>query len=152
MEPLIIKFKTLAGVEMQYQLTPLLRREAAEVFHNTVQVLLGAVASLSEDAESSVSLLTAIKSLDFKTFWSLAEKLFRNCVVMGPPGIGYVEIRDLNTTDYFADKPDELYVATYHAVQANWPDFFGRVAKALGGFDLGALAAQSTSTASKDTK
>jgi len=128
MEPLNIKFKTLDDREVEYQLTPLKRKEAALVFHNTLVVVLKAMGEVSADEDKQGALLKALDVLDFETVWGLASKLLRNSIIKSDKG--FVEVKNLDECDYFTDRPDEMYLAIFHAVKANFPKFFsGMMAK-----------------------
>ncbi len=112
--------KGLDGVEKHYIFEKLKGKEALRVFHNTTLLLVPILAGLkgiqSKD-EMSVSALIdglseAVLTLEFDSVWALAEKLFF-CVM--------VEEVEINIEEYYADQPDELYIALFHAIKLNFP-------------------------------
>ena len=120
-----IKVKTLEG-EKEYNFVLLKRKEAAEVFHNTLLVVAGAFSELVKaDKSKPEDLLIAMKTFDFDTLWSLAEKLLRGVMIDGS------EIGDLEETSYFEEQPEELYIAVWHGIQVNYPKVFSKIRERL---------------------
>jgi hypothetical protein len=131
MRDLEVEVKTLEGVK-KYSFVALRRKEAARVFHGVLEVVIVAVANIAEansQDERAAAIMRAVKTLDFETFWGLARTLLRFVIVDGK------EIQDIEETDYFEDRPEELYIATVHAILENWPKLFSRVRESLTGFD-----------------
>jgi len=132
-----VKFKNLEGVEKEYVYVALKRKEAVRVAHTTLQSLFGAIAGMGSDGGAAIA--SAVKALDFDVFWSLAEKVLKCVIVDG------VEISDINNSDYFAEHIDELYLAVYHGIEANWPKVFFQLREALtasvvaAGLEMGSL-------------
>lgn len=122
-------FKTLDDREVTYQFTALKRKEAALVFHNTLRTLLSGLAGAGRE-DGGVDFVEALKGFEFELFWSLAKKLLKFCIVTSDKGV--VEIKDLDATDYFEDRWDELYYAVFHAVKENYPKFFSGLMESLG--------------------
>lgn len=123
--------KTFEG-EKEYIFCALVRKDAARVFHNTLTTLISAVAdvAVSKGESQTDAVFKAIKTLDFDTVWDLAEVLLRFAILDGE------EIQDLNETDYFTDRPEELYLAVFHAVMLNYPKVFLKLGEVVKGFDL----------------
>lgn len=125
--------KTLDG-EKVYTFRLLRQREAARIFHETVSVLLTAFASaMGGDAAAKID---AIKSVDFDTFWDLAAALLKGCIIrprIDTPDF-FITVEDLNTCEYFDDAREELYIAVYYALVANYPKSFARVERAFKDF------------------
>lgn len=129
---LTVQAKTLSGEVRSYQFCKLRHREAAEVLHNTLQAVIVSLAEMFSAMSpgefgglSNLKLipidkvLSVAKQLDFGTVWGLASVLLRNAVLdnqtIGP---------DIDKTDYFTGRHDELYIALYHAVKENYPELF----------------------------
>jgi hypothetical protein len=125
------KVKTLEG-EKEYVFCALVRKDAARVFHNTLSAVVSAVAgiSASSDEDKADAVFKAINTLDFDTLWGLAEVLLKFAILDGE------SIEDLNDTDYFNERPEELYLAVFHAVLLNWPSVLLKVREALSGSGL----------------
>jgi len=123
--------KTLEG-EKEYIFQALIRKDAARVFHNVLTAVVSAVADIAvaEGASQTDAVFKAIKTLDFDTVWDLAEVLLKFSFLDG------TEIKDLNDTDYFTDRPEELYLAVFHAVQLNYPKVFLKLKETLSGSGL----------------
>jgi hypothetical protein len=102
------------------------------VFHNTLTTLVSAVADVAVNKGESQTdaVFKAVQTLDFDTVWDLAEVLLRFAILDGE------EIQDLNETDYFTDRPEELYLAVFHAVMLNYPKVFLKLREVVKGFDL----------------
>lgn len=113
----------ITGETKVYKFVPLKRKEAAEVFHNTLLAILSVVGNSTTEKESSglQSIMAALKGIDFETFWSLAEKLLAFVIIDNE------EIKDINETDYFNENPEELYLAVFHAILSNYPSVFGKL-------------------------
>lgn len=126
--------KTLEG-EKQYVFVALTRRDAMEVFHGVLSTVIGAVTEISTADKDNATdeVFSALRKIDFETVWSLASKLLKFAMLDG------VEIKDLDDTDYFDDRPEELYLAVFHAIRLNWPGVFEKLKNALSGLDLGSM-------------
>jgi hypothetical protein len=129
-----VEIKTLEGTK-KYAFQLLTRRDAAEVFHNSIQTILKAIAGVDlgamQKGDVSVdSLVKGLSSVDFDTVWGLGEKLLRFVQIDGE------EIADINESDYFGENPEELYLAIVYAVKVNYPKVFSKLRKALQGFGL----------------
>ena len=111
----------ITGETRVYKFVPLKRKQAAKVFHNTLFAILSTLSGVSSNKDS---LSSALNNLDFDTFWSLAEDLLQFVIIDN-------EEIDINDTDYFEDKPEELYLAVYHAVIKNWPGVFGKIQEVM---------------------
>ena len=121
--------------EKLYKFRILTRREAARVFHNSIKLILKALSGLSGD-DKSTKIVEAIDSLDFDHVWNLAKVLLKNCIIspnMENPQ-HMITISNLDETDYFDDCREELYIALYYSLKANYPKSFSRVAEKLQGF------------------
>lgn len=126
---IVVEIKSIiTGKTKVYKFVPLKRKEAAEVFHNTLLAILSVIGSTSQETGSSSlqTIMQALKGIDFVTFWSLAEKLLRFVIIDNE------EIVDINETDYFRDNPEELYQAVFHAVLKNYPGVFGKIQGVIG--------------------
>jgi len=140
---LAVKVKTFEG-EKDYLFVGLKRIEAMRVFHNVLLTVLEGIAQVGNaktDEAKGLAMLSAIRVLDFDTFfYKLAVPLLNNVIIDDE------EIGDLESTEYFETRPEELYLAVYHAILLNYPDFFGKVREALGkalkGFDLANIKAK----------
>jgi len=131
MRDIEVDVKTLEGIK-KYSFIALRRKEAARVFHGVLEVVVVAIAKAAEsgnEAERTGAILDAIKTLDFDTFYDLARTLLRFVVIDGE------EIADIEKSDYFTERPEELYIATVYAILENWPKLFSRVRERLAGFD-----------------
>jgi hypothetical protein len=110
----------------------------------------------NEDEEllqSISSIGEAIDAIEFDTVYKVADILFAGGMVASCTtdpihnGSCTLEFAELpksgkrrmgdNGEDYFRDHPDELYVAVFKAINANWPKVFTRAREKLKG--LGAL-------------
>lgn len=131
-----VTVKTLDG-EKLYTFRLLRQKEAAKIYHKTVSVLLSALAQAA-GGDGPASKLEAIKAVDFETFWTLASTLLKSCDIrpnpQGNPDY-FITVKDLDTCEYFDDAREELYIAVYYALQANYPKSWARVEKAMG--DIG---------------
>ncbi len=128
------------------------QKEAAKIYHKTVSVLLSALAQAA-GGDGPAAKLEAIKAIDFDTFWTLASTLLRGCNIrpnpQGNPEF-FITVEDLDTCEYFDEAREELYIAVYYALRANYPKSWARVEKAMG--DIGprieAMMTRESSTAS----
>lgn len=136
---LVARIKGLDGVEKEYRFVPLTRRDAVQVFHESLQVILRAISgasgalqvdktSLRKSTIEPLKALEGLSRVDFETVWALAEKLLAWVVIDGET------FEDINQTDYFGDNPDEIYLAVYHAVSLNYPKVFSGLPGLLAGF------------------
>ena len=121
-----VKIKNFSGEEKEFNFVALTRKNAMNVFHDSISAILSAIAEINEDSKD-VSVFKALKAIDFDMFWSLAEKLLKHVIINGQ------EITDINETDYFDDNPEEMYLAVYHAIRLNYPKVFSKVQRALKG-------------------
>ena len=122
-----VKIKNFSDEEKEYNFVALTRKEAMNVFHDSISAILSVIAEIN-DTSNEMSIFKALKAVDFDTFWGLAEKLLK-CVL-----INDAEIRDINQTDYFDENPEEMYLAVYHAIRLNYPNVFSKVQRVLSGF------------------
>ncbi len=126
--------KTLDG-EKLYTFRLLRKKDAARIYHRTVSVLLSAIAQAVGDGGPAAK-IEAIKAIDFDTFWDLASTLLKDCFIRpnsdNPDHI--ITIDSLDDAEYFDDEREELYIATYYALKANYPKSWGRIEKAMGDF------------------
>ena len=97
------------GTKKKASLVLLKRKEAAEVFHTVLRTMF----SSGSDIDN------VIRAMEFDNLWLLASKLLRGAVINV-----HTEITTLEETDYFEDKPDELYILMVQGVMNNWPNFF----------------------------
>lgn len=127
----LVKVKTLEGVK-DYNFLLLKRKKAAKVFHESLSVIVRAVSELAmANKKFDVSKIgQAISALDFETLWGLGEDLLAFVIIDGE------EIEDINKTDYFTDRPEELYVAIYNAIAVNYPKVFLKLKGAASAFGL----------------
>jgi hypothetical protein len=88
----------------------------AEVLSGKVDDLLGRIDSITE-------------AVDFDTFWGLAEELLHGATIKPDLNnlLEIIQIEDLNTTNYYDERPEERYIATFYAIRANYPKSFSRV-------------------------
>lgn len=124
--------KTLDG-EKLYKFRLLKRREAAKIYHTSVQTVVKLIAG-AVGADTVEAKLLAIDSLDFDTIWNLASVLLKDCVVI--PNMENMQYMiplgsNLDDCDYFNDNNEELYIAIYHALRVNFPKSFSRLEKRL---------------------
>jgi len=125
-----VKVKTLDG-EKEYNFVLLKRREAAEVFHNTLLVLAGALSEVVKSGDNTdFDLGKALQALDFSVLWDLATKLLSGAMVDGN------ELGELEESSYFEEQPEELYIAVWHAIQANYPRVFSKIRERLSGSSI----------------
>ena len=136
---LLAKAKTPSGVK-EYEFLALSRKEAMKVYHESLssiaQVVSKAVQSLQIDrgnlGKSKIDLgagagglLSGVAGIPFEKLWEVAEHLFKGAILGGE------ELGPLESCDYFDDKPEEFYIALYHAIRLNYPMVFSQVQKLL---------------------
>jgi hypothetical protein len=135
-----------------YTFQLLKRKKAARVFHESLQQIIKLIAGAVDKNAGTAGLIQAVESLDFNTFWGLAQTLLRGGNVRpDPENAGHVvPFGNLDETDYFEDCREELYLAVYHALKVNYPKSFSRLATKLGDFgqQIEAMAGQASSIAS----
>ena len=126
--------KTLDG-EKLYTFRLLKKKEAARIYHTAVSAILSAIAQAA-GGEGPTAKLEAIKAIDFDTFWGLAHTLLKGCVIRENPDNpdDMVQVNDLDECEYFDDLREELYIAVYYGLKANFPKSWGRIEKAMGDF------------------
>lgn len=110
-----IKYKSLDGKEHEAFIWPLKRKEGIKVLHTLIQTIGGLV--LGSD------IFSILKAIDLDVFMSIANPLLRNAV------IDLKECKDLESFDGFNGSFTDVYVLTFKALEANYPDFFGLLAK-----------------------
>ena len=106
--------KGFDGVEKEYVFNKLRGKEALRVFHETA-VLLAPVLGAFEGAQEGSFLKgmsEALSKIPFDDVYCLAERLFL-CLI--------VDKDEVNIDEYFAPRPEEFYLALYHAVKLNFP-------------------------------
>lgn len=136
--------KTLNG-EKVYKFKLLRRKQAARIYHNTIKALLGALASVAgkDGKKSAESIARAIDGLEFDLVWELAEALLKGAVIQPDPDNlnNVVSITNLSESDYYDEEREELYIALYHALEANYPKSFALARGRLQdtGIDLASL-------------
>lgn len=134
----MVKVKTLDGEKIYvFQLMKAL--ESQRVFHETIRTLFSSIASVADPDGGGLNISnigTAMKMLDFETFHELAKILLRGATVKPDPDNlkKIIPIKNLDDCDYFLDCPEEIYIAVYHALRANYPKSFSRLASKLGDF------------------
>ncbi len=145
--------KTLDG-EKLYTFRLLRKRDAARIYHQTVSVLISTIAQAVGDGGPAAK-IEAVKAIDFDTFWGLASALLKGCAIRPNPDNPdhIVSIGDLDDTEYFDDEREELYIAVYYALRANFPKSWGRIEKAAAGFGpkLAAMVTPSSTALTPDT-
>jgi len=126
--------KTLDG-EKLYTFRLLRKKEAARIYHTTVSTVLAAIAQAA-GGEGPTAKLDAIKAIDFDTFWGLARVVLRKCDIRPDPDNPdfFITIDDLDNAEYFDELREELYIAVYYGLKANYPKSWGRIEKAIAGF------------------
>ena len=129
----------LDGTKKNYNMMPLKRKEAVQVFHRVLQNVLGVLAQAGQsDGATMTDLFSALKTIEFEDFWWMAEKILKFVVVDNQ------EIRDINDTDYFVDNIDELYLAVFHGILENYPKVFFQFKGLLNGLQLRKVMTDST--------
>lgn len=123
------KIKNLSGEQVTYNLLPLKRKEAAYVSHTFLQTLLRGFAKASQGGQEA--LLDALSMVEFDTLWDLASILLRDAEIHTPNGIERID--NLDRTEYFEDRPEELYMAVAYGIKENYPGVFSRVRGLLDG-------------------
>lgn len=113
------EYKSLDGEVRKCTLTPLKRKEALRVFHTA----LGSVVIAITDSEKGkgIDIEKVVNALDFDKLWDLADSLLEHAV------IDTFEIKSIDDTDFFEDKPEELYIILIKAIKENYPDFFTKL-------------------------
>lgn len=126
-------FKNFNGDVVECNFIPLKRKEAAEIFHKSISTAIGIVqegflgVDFKSELEIGMAIAKGLKAIDFELFWSIAERVLKFAIINGK------EITDLNTTEYFEKHPEELYLATFHAIKENFPGVFFQLAAGLSG-------------------
>ena len=132
--------KNISGDEKVYNLLPLKRKEAAWVAHTFLRTLLRSLSDIINKGGQE-ALFDALASIDFSTIWRLGGILLKNAEIRCPDRI--VRIDDLEECEYFEDNPEELYLAIFHGVKENYPNFFSKGLLGLVHGGLGPQASQS---------
>jgi len=114
------EFRNLKGEVKKVDLVPLKRKEAAEIFHNTLAAILVSISSDSKNPLPDI-----LKTLDFNKLWDMGTKILRFAFINNE------EIKSLDETDYFERNPEEFYIILFHGIKANFPDFFSNMTDLL---------------------
>jgi aminopeptidase N len=121
---------TLDGVE--YSLTPMKQKVAANVFHNCLSHVLAAIAQAvtgDTDAEKMAKFAQALgKVATFDDVWFILENMMRHAMVDDK------EIGDLNGSDIFDENPHHMYLVIFHGVKGNWPNYFSKMEAKMSDF------------------
>jgi hypothetical protein len=131
-----VNVKTLDG-EKVYKFKLLKARENMRVYFGTIKNLMQSFAVLASDYKgfNVASIGTAIKGLEYDVFIDLAKTLLRGTIIMPNPDVDKFEtIDNLEECEYYIDKPEEMYVAVFEALKANYPKSFSRLAKKVEDF------------------
>lgn len=115
--PLKIEYKDFGGRSHSAHVQPLVQKSGVRIFHQLMRAF-GSVNrdALTDDASAGIAIL---QSLDFDAIWAIACELFKYST------IDDTEVKDLESSEIFAGKIGEFYAATFAALGANYPDFFG---------------------------
>ena len=119
----------LSGVE--YSLTPMKQKRAANVFHNCLGRVLSAVAGAvtgETNEQKMASFAKAIAKTEFDDVWFILENLMVNAMVDGK------EIKELESSGIFDENPHHMYLVIYHGVKGNWPGYFSKMESKMSGF------------------
>jgi hypothetical protein len=116
------------GEEVTYNLLPLKRKNAAYVSHRFLQTLLKGFAKAAKGGQEA--LLEALSAIEFDVLWDLASILLKGAEIHGAGGIARID--NLDESEYFEDRPEELYLAVFNGVKENYPGVFSRVRGLLG--------------------
>ena len=109
------------GEDKEYQIYTLVRKDAMRVMHTTLSPVMMAIASIAKNKES-MDFGGIIKSLDFDVVYDIGEKLLSGAMV---------NKEEIDFEDYYGEHPTELYIAIYKCLQANYPDVFTKLQKAI---------------------
>jgi hypothetical protein len=148
------KVKTLDG-EKIFIFELLNAKDNMRVFHDVVQTLIASIASVADLDGGGVELSRlgdAVQMLSFDKVRNLAKLLLTGMQIK--PDMKnlnkIVVIDDIDDCEYFMDCPEELYIAIFHAIRANYPKSFSRLATKMGGFGqrVGTQVAKLSGTAS----
>lgn len=114
---------TSGGKRHTFSLTPLKKKTAANIFHNILLSVLDTITAVIggddvKEEEILAGLAKGLKSLDFDSFWFIAERLFQFAVVDD------VDTKKLEDADWWVDNNVLLYKATLKAIKENYPNVF----------------------------
>ena len=70
-------------------------------------------------------MMAGLKSLDFDSFWFIAERIFKFAVVDGD------EVKSLEDQEWARSNPLLLYRATFEGVKRNFPEVFQKLGNSL---------------------
>ena len=118
--------------DVEYSLTPLTQRVAANVFHNCLVRVVASItkaASGATSAEKMDKLAEAISSqLKFDDVWFILSKMMAHALVDDD------EVGDLDTSKVFDENPHHMYLVLYYGIKGNWPKVFSKLETKMGGF------------------
>ena len=114
--------KDLGGEKKSYAVFAMNTADNLHVLHEVlrpvIKLLIGLGKSKDDEAKQLDGLASALDFFDYPTIKLLATKLLTPFVVDDEEYGGPYQC------DYFRDNPDELYIAIYHALVANYPKVF----------------------------
>ena len=148
------KIETFDGLKI-YNFQPLKTRDSLRLYFKTVQTLSATVAEAigSADGVNMGNIAKAIRQIDYDTVMELAKPLLKGCNIKPDTSNlqHIIAVDDVEECDYFAENPEELYLAVYHALRINYPKSFGRLQEKIQGFAQNIQAKAAELTESSDT-
>lgn len=107
-----IQFQGLNGAMREAYIQPLTRKNGVYVLHKVLSVF--------GNIDSNAGMMAVFKELDFDSLWDLASRMLTYAVIDGK------QCKTLDDFDGFDGHFGDLYALVFEALQANFPDFFGR--------------------------
>jgi len=128
---IVFELKSVTGDMIEYSLTPLTQKDAANVFHNVLVDAFGAISNAVngvDDGDKIKSVIESIKNnISFDDLWFLLSKLLKHAVVDDN------EVVDLDNSKIFDIDPHHMYLVLYHGIKGNWPGVFFVLQDKMGG-------------------
>jgi hypothetical protein len=125
-----IKFtvKSFSG-ESHYNLEPLTRKELLMVFHGCVEKVIAVIPEL-DNLDYSVAAVKLASMFSGEDIYSALCAMLRDAMIRNEEGT--FEIDDLTESDYFDDRPEEMYLAFLFGLKENFPKVFFTITQKLG--------------------
>jgi hypothetical protein len=120
------------------------------VYFTTVQQLLMSIAGLATNKDGKP--VKNLSDVDISRFATILQQIDFDVFHDDDWAKGMVTVKSLSDCDYFSEFPEELYLATFHALQVNYPKSFGRLKEKLGAFGQKARAAMESQLATVSTE
>lgn len=113
----------LDGITHSFSLLPMKQKTAQNIMHNILLTVLETVAGVLQqditDEEAAIGIMKGLKTLDYDSFWFIAERVLKYASVDGG-----TDVQNLGDATWYRKDPLLIYRAVYEGVKGNYPDVF----------------------------